>query len=439
MGDRVGIRHEDKYDAERRVAITPRHAARLIREDGLEVVVQSSSKRVFSDEAFADAGARVQRDLKDCPVIFGVKEVPLEAFEPGKTYVFFSHVCKGQPYNMPMLKTMMNLGCSLVDYERIVDDHDRRLIFFGRFAGLAGMINTLWSAGLRLREMGVADNPFTGLRQAHRYASLDEAKRAVAAAGSRIERDGMPPELRPFTLGFTGYGNVSKGAQEIAELLPIQELAPEALLRCDPGALDAGNRVFKIVFREEHLARRRDGDPFDLQHYYQHPEQYENAFEPYIPRLSVLLNGIYWDVRYPRIVTRDFLARAFASGRPKLTVIGDVTCDPDGSIEITHKGTPIEDPVFVYNPFTREPRMGFAGEGLLVMAVDILPSELPRDASEAFGDALCEFVPSIAAADYAVPFDDLALPPPIKRAVVLLNGDLAPGYRHLEEPLRRFG
>ena len=134
-------------------------------------------------------------------------------------------------------------------------------------------------------------------------------------------------------------------------------------------------------------------------------------------------------------MTKDYLEELYKNGNPKLTVIGDVTCDPDGSIECTHKGTEIEDPVFVYNPFTREPTMGFRGEGILVMAVDILPSELPREASQTFSDALIGFMPEIAAADFDVSFESLQLPLPVKKALVLHKGELTPDYMYLQEYL----
>ena len=436
MSVRVGIRHEDKYVMERRVAITPRHVEKLMQKEKLEFVVQSSPKRIFTDAEFKAAGARVENNLKDCPVIFGVKEIPLDTFEKGKTYVFFSHVIKGQPYNMPMLKKMMEMGCNLIDYERIADEQNKRLIFFGKFAGLAGMINSLWSMGQRLKELGMKDNPFVKLKQSHQYTSLEEAKRYIAEGGREIAERGLPAELQPFTIGFTGYGNVSLGAQEIANLLPSMEITPEELLKLKNEKNLANNVIYKVVFKEKHLSKRKDGSTFDLQDYYQHPEKYKNDFEQYIPHLTILMNCMYWDAKYPRIVTKDYMKKAFQASRPKLTVIGDVTCDPDGSIEFTHKGTEIEDPVFVYNPLSRKPTMGFKGEGILVMAVDILPSELPRDSSEGFADALFNFVGPIAKADYQAPYQEIALPNPIKKALILLQGKLTPDYNYIEQFLK---
>jgi alpha-aminoadipic semialdehyde synthase len=331
---------------------------------------------------------------------------------------------------------MMEKEINLIDYEKITNEKGQRLIFFGRFAGLAGMINSLWSAGMRYKELGI-DTPFTAIKQTHTYNSLDEAKEVIAAVGEKIRQEGLPQQLSPFVVGITGYGNVSKGAQEILSLLPVEEISPEELLTLN-NRNDLSNKVvYKVVFKEQDLSKPLEaGKAFDLQEYYQHPERFEGVFEQYIPHMSILMNCMYWDDRYPRIVTKDYLEKLFKEGTPKLTVIGDVTCDPDGSVEITYKGTEIEDPVFVYNPFTRKPVHGFKGEGVLVMAVDILPSELPRESSQAFSDALVDFVPDIAAADYDLDFQSLNVPAPFKRAMILHRGKLTPDFEYLNEYLK---
>ncbi len=428
----IGIRHEDKYVMERRAPLTPKHVERLIKNKMLDIVVQTSAKRVFTDQEYLKAGARIADNLKDCSLILGVKEMPESFFEQDKTYVFFSHVIKGQSYNMPMLRKMMELGCNLIDYEKIVDEQGRRLIFFGRYAGLAGMINSLWSLGQRFKEYGY-ETPFLKITQAHHYASLAEARKVISEVGQEIAENGLPAELGPVTIGFTGYGNVSQGAQEICGLLPVKEISPDKLLALSQRSMLPGNLLYKIVFKEEDLSAHNDGRAFDLHDYYANPADYHSIFEQYIPHLTVLMNCMYWDARYPRIVTKSYLKRAFETGRPKLTVIGDVTCDPDGSIEITHHGTEIEDPVFVYDPVTDKPVMGFRGHGMLVMAVDILPSELPRDSSNGFADALVNFIKPIADCDFNEAFEDLDLPRAIKKALILHRGKLTADYEYLTE------
>ena len=430
MNSIVGLRYEEKYEMERRVAIVPHHVKKLVGK-GIEFHVQTSAKRAFTDDSFEDAGAKVVSSLENASVIFGVKEMPLTFFEENKTYVFFSHVVKGQPYNMPMLRSMMEKKCQLIDYEKIENEENKRLIFFGRFAGLAGMINSLWSLGQRFKLQGI-DTPFAHIRQAYTYPSLKQAREAVSKAGYEIAHNGLPESISPIVIGFTGYGNVSKGAQEIAHLLPSIEVTPQQLLDLDFNNAPK-NLIYKVVFKESDLSRPIDRTAvFDLQHYYGHPEFYENQFEKYVPKLSVLVNCIFWNNHYPRLVTKDFLEKLYSEGEPKLQVIGDISCDPDGSIECTHKGTEIENPVFVYDPFTRKPTYGFGGKGILVMAVDILPSELPLESSIAFSEALLPYVEQIVKADYTKPFAELALPQPIKKALILHQGEFTPNYAYMK-------
>jgi alpha-aminoadipic semialdehyde synthase len=434
---RIGIRHEDKYLAERRTPLVPAHVGKLVKELGIEVLVQESPKRVFTEEEYVAEGAKIVPDMQACDIVFGVKEIPEKWFIPGQTYVFFSHVIKGQPYNMPMLRQMMESGCNLIDYERVVDDFNRRLIFFGRFAGLAGAINTLWTTGLRLKHLGF-DTPFLHIQQAHNYKNLQDAREAVSKAGFEIAKYGLPTELTPFTIGITGYGNVSNGVQEILSLLPVQEIHPGDLHELS-GKIDHNKLLYRVTFREEHIsAHNQTGKLFDLDDYYVHPENYHSIFEQYLPQLSVLINGMYWDERYPRILTRAYMKENFMPGmNPKLKVVGDITCDPNGSVEATLKGTYIEDPIFVYHPESHSLTSGYEGDGLQVMAVDILPSELPRDSSLAFSSVLRNFVKSLADANFKAGHPDaIGLPAPLRKALILHNGRLTPEYAYIQNYLK---
>ncbi len=431
---KVGIRYEDKYVMERRIALVPDHVKQLI-EKGIDIEVVRSSKRIFNDDEFKDAGADIVDEVTDSQVVLGVKEMPIGYFKEGKAYIFFSHTIKGQSYNMPLLKNMMDSKITLIDYEKIADESGKRLIFFGRFAGLAGMINSLWSLGQRWNVQGL-ENCFLKIKQTHKYNSLVEAKAVIKEVGDFIAENGLPQSVSPLVVGITGYGNVANGAKEILDLLPIEEISPDELIGLKNRKDISNKKVYVVVFKEEHLSKPlEEGKDFDLQEYYNHPERFESQFEQYIPHMTILMNCMYWDDNYPRIVTKEYLKGLFADGNPKLSVVGDVTCDPDGSIECTHKGTEIEDPVFVYNPATGEPTMGFNGDGLLIMAVDILPSELPRESSQTFSDALIGFMPKIASADYNNSFEDLDIPAEIKRATILHKGELTPDYKYLEEYL----
>jgi alanine dehydrogenase len=431
----LGIRREDKSEWERRVPIIPGDAAEL-QEQGLWVIVQPSATRAFSEDEFTKAGITVQNDLSPCSVILGIKEMPVDFLEPNKTYVFFAHVIKGQPYNMPMLQKMLDLGCTLIDYERVVDEENRRLIFFGWHAGVAGMINTLWALGRRLAWQGIP-TPLSRLCQTHTFHDLAEAKAAVSEVGAAIQEEGLPEEMTPLILGIAGYGNVSRGAQEILDLLPVIEIEPEeiAAVAADPRA--SRHQIYKAVFKEWHMVEPAAPDmAFELQDYYDHPENYRSTFEQYLSHLTVLVNAIYWTERYPRLVTQDSLEALFGlEARPRLRVIGDISCDIEGAIECTVRSTEPGEPIYVYNPLTGTIAKGHEGPGIVIMAVDILPSELPRRASADFSHILKPFVPAIARCDYTVPFQKCQLPPEIKRAVIAYRGRLTPDYEYIQDYL----
>ena len=434
MSTVIGIRREDKNPWEGRVPLTPGQVRELRTAHALDFRLQPSTIRAFEDGAYRSEGAEVDEDLSACPVVFGIKEMPAEFFQPGKTYMFFSHTIKGQPYNMAMLRRLMELGCQLIDYERVVDDAGRRLIFFGRYAGLAGMIDSLWALGARLAWEGI-ESPFKAIKQALHYKDLGEVKEALSAIGDRIRGDGLAPELRPFVCGFTGYGNVSLGAQEIYDLLPVEEIEPAELGSDRLKAVS--DRLFKVVFKEEQMVEPAEaGGTFALQDYYDHPEKYRSVFERYVPHLSMIMNCIYWDQRYPRFVPKSLLRDLYGGEKqPALRVIGDVTCDVDGAMECTVKATESGAPIFVYDPVTEEAIDGHEGRGPVVLAVDNLPCELAGESSAYFGNVLKPFVPAIAGADYTKPFEACALPAAIKGAMIVYQGELTPDYAYIKQYL----
>lgn len=429
----VGIRSEDKNKWERRVPLTPDHVAELVSEHRIPFVVQPSARRVFHDLDYTHAGARLSLDLGDCDVILGVKEIPAAKLLPGKAYAYFSHVIKGQEYNMPMLRRLLELGCTLIDYERIVDRRGRRIIFFGRHAGYAGMIDSLWALGRRLAHEGFI-TPTEEIRLAHQYGSLDEATSHIARVGDRIRHEGLPVGLRPIVFAFTGSGNVSQGAQEVFDRLPFQVIDPEELLHIEEDRDRPRNLLFKTVLEKEHRYARVEGGGFDAAEYLDHPERYRSALGPLLPHITVFMNGIYWEPGQPKLITREDLAELWRNDpQPKLRVIGDVTCDIDGSIEATVQATMPGDPVYVYDAETGDIRYGVEGRGTVVMAVDNLPCELPVEASQHFGDSLIRFIPPMARCDWKQPLDQLALPREIRDAIIVHRGELTPSYRYLDQ------
>ncbi len=116
-------------------------------------------------------------------------------------------------------------------------------------------------------------------------------------------------------------------------------------------------------------------------------------------------------------------------------MIGDITCDIEGAIECTVKATEPDNPVFVYDPVTDRAIDGVKGNGPVIMSVEILPTELPRESSTYFSGVLKKYVPAIASANYEDSFADLELPPEIKRAVIAYHGELTPNYRYIKQYL----
>ncbi len=439
MGYAIGIRREDKNEWERRVPLAPQHVATLVRDHGIPVYVQPSGIRVFPDDEYRAAGAVVQEDLSPCRIVLGVKEMPPELFRKGVLYVFFSHTIKGQAHNIPMLRALLDAQAHLLDYERIVDAKGRRLVLFGHFAGLAGMIESLHALGQRLASQGFSskDNPFITVKQPYAYGTVEAALQALRSeAGRHISEKGLPDELTPFVVGVLGYGNVARGALEVLEkCFPVRFLKPEALLSHEISS-NASRFVHVVVFEEKDTVRRRDHEPFDLEDYWNHPEKYEAFFARWLPFITVLINAIYWDSRYPVLVTAQDLQELYRSVEPKLKVIGDITCDLEGSIAVTRRATSPSNPCYVYDTVsdTLVEHM-HQGHGPVIMAVDNLPCEFPREASESFGNALMPYLPDLCRLDLEAPDARKRLPEPLQPALIVQCGSLAPDYAYLHKHL----
>lgn len=430
---KIGIRAEDKSRWEARIPLVPEHLGTLVGEQGLDIVVQPSAQRTFREEEFTAAGVTVQADLSDRDLVMGVKEMPMDQFQPGKTYLFFSHTIKGQPYNMDMLRDLMAKGCNLLDYETIVDEQNRRLVFFGVHAGLAGMVDSIWSLGQRLAAQGV-QTPLAELLPAVKYPSLDAAKTAIAEAAAACNHQRSLESIGPVVIGVTGNGRVSKGAQEISALLAPIPITPAELLA--DKASEAGT-FYQVIFEEQDMVRAKGDEAFDLQTYYESPERFEGRFADYLPHLSMLVNCIYWEDKYPRLVTKDDLRGLYADGaQPKLRVIGDISCDIEGSVEATVKPSDPGNPVYVYDVAEDAAVDGFEGHGPLIMAVEILPTEIPRESSLAFSEALMPMMAGLASSDPSGSFEDWALPEPLKRAVILHKGELTERFAYIAKLMK---
>ncbi len=432
MKNCIGIRREDIDQTEKRAPLSPDHIRELVENTGLDIIMTPSKQRIFSNNQYKDAGAVLKDDLSDCNIILGVKEVPVDELFENTAYCFFSHTIKGQSYNMPLLKRMLELKNTLIDYEKVTDDMGRRIIFFGRYAGIVGAINTLWIYGQRLLAEGM-DTPFSMIKQATKYDSLDDAINDINLLADTIRSKGLPREILPVVIAVTGTGQVSQGAQEIFDLLPAARVSAHELLTTDPSVLRRNGITTVIIDVDAFAKPVNPEDTFDFDEYINNPERYRGDFEKYIPAISMLVNGIYWEKKYPKLVTKKSLKMLFEGVKnPGLRVISDITCDIEGSIECNVKTTTSDNPVYVYDALTGAVNDGFKGNGPVILAVDKLPSELPGEATSGFGDSLLPFIPELASADFDVPFENLSIPPEFKRAVIAHKGKLTPDYRYLQ-------
>ena len=432
MAHRIGLRREDKNIWERRVALTPDAVERL-REKGVEIEVEHFDRRCFEDELYENAGAVLSDDPRDCGIVIGIKEIPLGWFRPGGAYLFFSHTIKGQSFNMPLLREMMDKGCTLMDYECVTNDQGLRIIFFSRHAGRVGMVDSLWTLGQRLKAFG-HENPLEELEPAHKYRDLDAVKAAVTLIGETITEKGMPAAAAPVVIALTGGGNVAAGAREVFDLLPHEDVAPENLEDWLAKNQDTTDRIALVHLLPDHFVAPKDSSKtFDFDHYVANPDEYRADFTKWLPMITMLIHGVYWDDRYPVLATREDFAALYEHGAPKLLAIGDITCDIDGSLKSTVRDTEPGDPVYMYDPRKEDAPFGFEGDGIAIMAVGNLPTELPIEASQTFSDALEPFIPAMAEANLDGTLEESGLPPEIARAVILWRGELTPAFEHLSE------
>ena len=438
----LAIRREDKGPSERRAPLAPKQIASLAGAAGLKFAIESSDRRVFTNRDYAEAGATVVPSLCRPPVILGVKEPDPERLVPGATYLVFAHVTKGQPSNMPLLRRMQKLGCTLIDYEQIVDEAGRRLVFFGRHAGHAGAINALWALGQRYLAEGTS-TPFAEMKLAHEYTSLDAALAQVRAIGARIRTEGLPATLRPVIFAIAGSGHVSEGAEAVLEDLQPREIGARELQEFS-ATREVRHEVFLARLSRAARYHRIGGGAFDAADYARHPHRFTSALERYLKHVTVFVNGTYWHDGLPRLIDNEQLDELWrAEAQPVLRVIADITCDVGGSIEANVAATNPEAPVYVYTPVSRrEDRMilpGVHGEGPVLMTVDNLPAQMPREASESFGDQLLPFIPELAACDWTRPLNRLSIGPELRRATIVHRGTLTPRFAHLHEAMNRAG
>ena len=396
---RIGIIREGKVPPDQRVPLTPEQCTQVLeRFPYVELVVQPSQVRRITDQEYADCGVELNEDLSDCDVLFGVKEVPVDQLIPDKTYFFFSHTYKLQPYNADLLKACLNKRIRLIDYELLKRPGGRRIIGFGRYAGIVGSYNAFRTFGLH-----------------HDTYSLP---RAIDCADRKeMESHLSKVKLEANTkIALTGHGRVGNGAREILEAMRIREVHPVDYLR-----EDFGEPVFTHLDLEDYNRRKSDGG-FDFKEFCDDPLDYESTFMAFGRSTDLFIAGHFWAEGSPFLYTRqDIRDEGW-----RISVVADISCDIDGPVASTLEPSTIADPMYGYDPIA-EKRVPFKTEGsIAVMAVDNLPCELPRDASADFGATLLEhIVPLVAEGDAQGILDGAS--------ETNLKGELSPAFAYLSD------
>jgi saccharopine dehydrogenase (NAD+, L-lysine forming) len=394
----IGLIREGKIPADGRVAMSPEQAALLQKKfPNVNVYCQSSTIRCFSDHEYMDSGIKVVPNVGHCDILLGIKEVPVDDLVPEKTYLFFSHTIKKQPYNRKLLQEILKRKIRLIDYECLKDPRGNRILGFGRFAGIVGAYNGILTYGLR-----------QGLFHLKRAKDCRDYK--------ELKEEYRKAILPPIKILLTGSGRVANGAIEVLEGMGIRKVWPREII-----GKEFGFPVYAQLFtRDYHY--RKNGDKFNVREFYQRPDLYYTDFNKYLPHIDMFIAGSYWDPRGPALFTVEDMRR----DNMKLKVIADITCDIEGSIPSTKKASTIDDPVYDYNPYLDKTEPAFSGNGSVsVMAIDNLPAELPRDASIEFGQSLINSV-----LPYLFDGDEFGI---IKKATIAEDGELTNYYYYLKD------
>jgi hypothetical protein len=396
---KLGIIREGKVPPDFRVPLTPKQCKTIETiYPNVKVQVQRSPIRTFKDSEYAEQGIELVDSLQECDLIFGVKEVQIADLIPNKTFVFFSHTIKKQPYNRALLHAILDKKIRLIDYEVLKDKNNIRIIGFGRYAGIVGCYNAFLTYGLK---SGTFE-----LKPAHLCHDRKEVE-------EELKKVVLPNNFRVV---MTGFGRVGHGAKEIIDLLPIKEVSPEEYL-----SNEFNEPVYTQLEVEDYYARL-DGSAFLKKEFYTQPELFKSTFDRYVPLSDMYIPCHFWSSKAPVILPNNVLLE----NPRRLKVIADVSCDVNGPIASTIRSSKIGDSIYGYNPETQA-EVDFRDENAIaVMAVDNLPCELPKDASEDFGN---ELLKNVLPALFGEDPDRI-----IERASETnLNGELTVEFKYLED------
>lgn len=361
---KIGIIREGKVPPDHRVALTPAQCSHVKSVFGVEVVAQPSPIRKYADAEYAAQGIALQEDLSDCDLIIGVKEVPIDMLLPGKSYMFFSHTFKKQPYNAKLLKVILDRRIRLIDYEVIKDERKKRLIGFGRYAGIVGAYHAFRAYGLK--------HGLFSIKAPHECADRREME-------EELRHVQLPSNMKVVV---TGFGRVGNGAEEILALLPLQKVTEGDFLT---ETFDAP--VYTHLDTQDYYVRKERGG-FDKADFYNNPQLYQSTLAETVRCADLYIACHLWASGNPLLLT----AADMRQPDWKCRVIADVSCDVAGPIASTLRASKISDALYGYNPATGTECDWKSPEAICVMAIDNLPCELPKDASEDFGNELIKHV-----------------------------------------------
>lgn len=397
MFKKIGIIKEGKVPPDHRVPLTPQQCQDALLT-GIDIAVQRSDVRAYSDDEYTAMDVRVTNDLSDRDLIIGVKEVPLDMLMADKAYLFFSHTIKKQPHNAKLLATILQRRITLIDHELLTDTKGKRVLAFGRWAGVVGAYNAI-------RAWEVRDGGKPTLKPAHECRDRVEMD-------LHLSEYALPQDLR---IVLTGTGRVGKGAMETLDQAGITNVSPEDFLN-----KEFDGPVYTVLGSSD-LYVRDDGKSFDRRAFHADPGGHGANFLPFARRAHIYIACHFWDARGPKILTGNDL-RDPALG---LRVVADISCDIGGPIDSTLRASTIDDPFFGYDPATGgEVPTGTPGS-ITVMSVDNLPCELPRDSSKSFGrDLMANVMPHLAGDDTEGM---------IERATIAKGGELTARFSYLKD------
>lgn len=393
---KIGLIREWKEPADKRVALSPNQCIQFQSLFPMvQLVVEKSPARTFLDAAYLEIGIPVVEDVSDCDILMGIKEVPLDKLISDKTYLFFSHTIKAQSYNRDLLKTILKKNITLIDYETLVWPQGGRILGFGKWAGIAGAYNAFLTWG---KKTGQFDLP-----PAYMTNNYQESMHLLSALNFKKTR-----------IVFTGNGRVAEGIREVLEQMKLKECTPQEFVSQPPKSSHFTQLTSWDLFH------RKDGGPWDIQHFYKHHSDYCCEFDNFFQNTDILINGMYWEDSMPPLFTvKDTQLPHF-----NIQVIADITCDVEGSVPITLEATDIFNPTFGWSKTQQKKVEPYGEDTIDIMAVTNLPTELPKNASEEFGSLLLEHIfPLIIHGDKSAILD---------RATIASNGKLTSNFSYLK-------